>query len=153
MAMKNSYSSIFYIDNSFPDRHPDRINAARAAVLVGKPGRRSSRIPLSRLTQRQLCLTCAAAWAAVPMAALRGPARDVAPVTRARQAAIYLAHVAFAHSLTQAGAMVGRDRTTARNACRRIEEQREDCRLDRCFDALEAALHGWSGVFAPEGRA
>jgi chromosomal replication initiation ATPase DnaA len=98
--------------------------------------------------QQQICRSSAAAWAGVPAAALLRPERNAAAVVQARHTAIYLAHVVLACSLTRAGAMVGRDRTTARHACLRIEERREDRRIDRALDALEAALQTWLRTFA-----
>lgn len=104
-----------------------------------------------RLMQRQLCMASAAAWANVTPAVLRRPARDCRRIARARQTAIYLAHVVFGHSLTLAGAMVGRDRTTARHACQRVEEWREDRRIDRAFEGLEAGIRSWTRMFAQGG--
>ncbi|MDG2530013.1 helix-turn-helix domain-containing protein [Caulobacter endophyticus] len=55
---------------------------------------------------------------------------------RARQIAIYLAHVIFHWPLTRVAFAFGRDRTTCAHACHRIEDLRED----RVFDARMAAL-------------
>lgn len=114
----------------------------------GDPARSCVRA-LNRLMQQQICRACAAAWAGVPAEALRRPARNSAAIVQARHTAIYLAHIVFACSLTRAGAMVGRDRTSARHACLRIEERREDVRIDRALDALEAALGTWLRAFGP----
>lgn len=61
-------------------------------------------------------------------------------VLRARQVAIYLAAVGLGWTLTRAGAAFGRDRTTAGIACRRVEDLRDDPRIDRALDALERFL-------------
>lgn len=95
----------------------------------------------------------AAAWRAVPPRTLRHASRCVAPVASARQAAIYFAHVVFAANLTRAGRIFGRDRTTARHACSRMEDWRDDPRIDRAFDALEPALRSWVRAFSPDDRA
>jgi hypothetical protein len=69
---------------------------------------------------------------------LRSPSRGTAPVAFARQAAMYLGHVVFGLSLTRLGRGFGRDRTTARYACRMIEEYRDDPAVDQFFGMLEA---------------
>lgn len=61
-------------------------------------------------------------------------------ILRARQVAIYLAAVGLGWTLTRAGAAFGRDRTTAGIACRRVEDLRDDPRLDRALDAIERFL-------------
>lgn len=72
---------------------------------------------------------------------------DIAAPTRrsrraafARQAAMYLAHVAFELSLSRVAAAFGRDRTTASHACHKIEDERDDLAFDACMDALEHSL-------------
>jgi len=90
----------------------------------------------------------AAAWKAVPPGALRQATRCTAPVARARQAAMYFAHIVFAANLTRAGGIFGRDRTTARHACSQMEDLRDDPRVDRAFDAMELALKSWVGAFS-----
>ena len=69
---------------------------------------------------------------------LRAPSRGTAPVAFARQAAMYLGHVVFGLSLTRLGRGFGRDRTTARHACRTIEERRDDPAVDQALGMLEA---------------
>jgi chromosomal replication initiation ATPase DnaA len=76
--------------------------------------------------------------------------RSIAQVARARQVAIYLAHVGFGLSYAEAGRLFGRDRTTAAYACRLIEDRRDDPRFDASLDCLEhtlrARLHGVIGT-------
>lgn len=72
----------------------------------------------------------------------RGPAR----VAFARQVAIYLAHTRLGLSFTRAGAVFGRDRTTASHGCRKVEERRDDRRVDAVIDVLEQAVGAWSGL-------
>ena len=66
-------------------------------------------------------------------------------VVRARQAAIYLAHVGFGLSQRQTAVLYGRDRATVRHACACIEGLRDCARFDRAFDCLEAALRVFRG--------
>lgn len=68
---------------------------------------------------------------------MRLPNRGRARVAIARQVAMYLAHVTFGLSLTEAGDLFGRDRTTASHACQVVEERREDPEFDRALDLLE----------------
>lgn len=92
----------------------------------------------------------AAAWKAVPPGSLRQATRCTAPVARARQVAMYFAHIVFAANLTRAGGIFGRDRTTARHACSQMEDLRDDPRMDRAFDVMEHALKSWVGTFSDE---
>lgn len=81
-----------------------------------------------------------AAVTRLPMASLRGSGRGRRPVARARQVAMYLAHVGFGLSLTRVGICFGRDRTTVRHACALIEDRRDDPALELALAALEAGL-------------
>ena len=84
-----------------------------------------------------------AAAFAVPAQQLQAATRGTAPIAFARQSAMYLAHVALGLSYTDVGRAFGRDRTTAAHACRRVEDRREDPRIDAMLAALEEALrHG-----------
>lgn len=76
----------------------------------------------------------------VPPQELRARTRRTASVARARQVAMYLAHVGLGLSYTDAGRLFGRDRTTVAHACRLVEDQREDPRFDASLDHLERAL-------------
>jgi hypothetical protein len=69
------------------------------------------------------------------MSARRGSAR----AARARQAALYLAHIGFGLTYSTVGRAFGRDRTTVRHACARIEDAREDRGLDLGLGHLEQA--------------
>jgi hypothetical protein len=64
-------------------------------------------------------------------------ARDIA---FARQVAMYLAHVACGMTLTDVGAMFGRDRTTVSYGCLKVEYRRDDPIFDRALDLLGWAL-------------
>jgi chromosomal replication initiation ATPase DnaA len=94
---------------------------------------------LPKRSHAALCGAAAAASLAIPqveIAASRGTQR----VARARQIAIYLAHVGLGLSYTHLGEAFGRDRTTIRHACFRIEDARDDFSLDRALSILEGAL-------------
>jgi chromosomal replication initiation ATPase DnaA len=58
----------------------------------------------------------------------------------ARQVAMYLAHVVCGLSLTEVGALFGRDRTTVAHACEVVEDRRDDPDLDARLDHLECAV-------------
>jgi hypothetical protein len=76
----------------------------------------------------------------VSQAELFAPTRSRAAIALARQVAIYLGHISCGVSLTDAGARMGRDRTTAAHACNRIEDRRDDAVFDTALDYLDAAL-------------
>jgi chromosomal replication initiation ATPase DnaA len=107
-------------------------------------------LAMRRALSERISESCAASWRAVRSVDLRCEHRCTARVASARQAAIYFAHVVFAASFTRAGGIFGRDRTTARHACSRMEDWRDDGRIDRAFDALEPALRTWVEAFAPQ---
>jgi len=81
-----------------------------------------------------------AAVARLPPARLRISTRGRQPVALARQTAMYLAHVAFGLSLTRVGICFGRDRTTVRYACARMEDRRDDPKIEFGLAALERGL-------------
>ncbi|MBS0233762.1 MAG: chromosomal replication initiator DnaA [Proteobacteria bacterium] len=66
--------------------------------------------------------------------------RGVRDIAEARQVAMYLAHVSCRMSLTEVGAMFGRDRTTVAHACLRVEYRRDNPSFDRALDILGWAL-------------
>lgn len=78
----------------------------------------------------------------IPIHLLLHVSRCQADTARARQTAMYLAHVAKGISLTSIGAAFGRDRTTVSYACNLIEDLRDDTEFDAELDRLEALLMG-----------
>jgi chromosomal replication initiation ATPase DnaA len=76
----------------------------------------------------------------VPSSAVLGASRDTRPIARARQLAMYLAHVMLGESLTAVGMAFGRDRTTVSYACGLIEDLRDDPHFDAEVSALEQQL-------------
>lgn len=95
--------------------------------------------PSARALSR-LCLAAAAAACGVRPAEIASPRRGPAPVARARQLAAYLQHVAFGASLSACGACFRRDRASIRHACARVEDARDDPRVDSAVARLEQAL-------------
>ena len=108
-----------------------RARAARAAF-----GRRSR--PASAESCR-LAVRLESGRFEVPAAAIVAPGRGPAGAARARQAAIYLAHVALGVPLTAIAAEFKRDRTTAAHACRQVEDRRDDPAFDVALADLELA--------------
>ena len=66
-----------------------------------------------------------------------GAERGSARVSRARQIAMYLAHVVLGLTLTEVGRIFHRDRTTVRHACALVEDRRDNAAFDQCIDLLE----------------
>ena len=98
--------------------------------------------PHPRRQQRaaELISVAVAAAFTVPVGELRASSRRGAPVALARQSAMYLAHVTFGLTFAEVGRVFGRDRTTAAHACRKIEDRRNDTRLDTALAELEQVL-------------
>lgn len=87
----------------------------------------------------------------IGLAELRAEKRGRAAAAFARQTAMYLAHVHFGLSLSQVGRSFGRDRTTVAHACARVEDSRDDPKVERVLACLEAALDRWhSSLFGTE---
>ena len=76
----------------------------------------------------------------VPAREIVGPTRARAPAARARQVAMYLAHVGYGWPMARVAFAFGRDRTTASHACHKIEDMREDAEFDAKITALESCL-------------
>lgn len=72
---------------------------------------------------------------------------------RARNLAMYLAHVGFGWPLRRVGAAFDRDRTTAGSACRWVEDERDDPQLDTLLDGLENGLQRLVQALRPEQAA
>ncbi len=73
----------------------------------------------------------------VPECELRASTRWPQKVARARQVAMYLAHVSCGLSLTEVGHVFARDRTTVAHACSVIEDRRDDKTFDCILEMLE----------------
>lgn len=109
-------------------------------------------ILLQETAGARLAEAAASAAAKVPSRKLRALNRGRRPVARARQRAMYLAHVAFGLSLTRVGVCFGRDRTTVRHACALVEDSRDDPRCEFSLSALEAGLLAISARLSAEPR-
>lgn len=119
----------------------------------GRPGGGAAEVPLTRVVIEQ----SVAQVFGVAGGDLRQATRGRAKVARARQVAMYLAHVGCGLSLTDVGRLFCRDRTTVSHACSVIEDGRDDATFDRVMELLEIAvvsllrprygkgepLHGW----------
>lgn len=77
---------------------------------------------------------------AVPIRLLTHPSRCRLDTARARQLAMYLAHVVLGCSLSEIGDVFGRDRTTVSHACAVIEDLRDDAAFDAEVAGLESQL-------------
>lgn len=87
---------------------------------------------------------------------LCAPTRRSAETSMARQAAMYLCHVAFEMSLSRVAAAFRRDRSTVSHACHRMEDARDDAGFDAWIEKLEEAArltpHAPGGERAPVAR-
>jgi hypothetical protein len=81
---------------------------------------------------------------------LRAPTRGSAEAALARQAAMYLCHVAFEMSLARVAAAFRRDRSTVSHACHKMEDARDDAGFDAWIERLEEAMR--LTPHAPEGE-
>jgi hypothetical protein len=77
---------------------------------------------------------------AVTIAALRARRRGAPPVIRARQVAMYLAHVGCGLPQVEVAAWFGRPRRDVSYACHAVEDLRDDLAFDAALLALESAL-------------
>lgn len=68
------------------------------------------------------------------------PERGRRELVRARQIAMYLAHVGMSMSLSRVAFAFERDRSTVAHACHRIEEMRDDASFDSWLEALEEGV-------------
>jgi len=71
---------------------------------------------------------------------LSAPTRGDNQAARARQVAMYLAHVGLKKALRTVGHAFGRNHRSVLNACRKIEAAREDPVFDRTLDWLETLV-------------
>lgn len=86
----------------------------------------------------------------LPVAELRRSTRRAARVAFARQVAMYVAHVDLGLSLTAAGRLFGRDRTTAAHACRVVEDRRDEAWVEALLSGIEAVAEAWRRLAAAD---
>ncbi len=73
----------------------------------------------------------------IPSRELRRPGRSSSGISRARQIAMYVAHVVLRLSMAEVGRGFGRDRTTVLHACHLVEDLRDDPEFDRVVAVAE----------------
>ena len=66
--------------------------------------------------------------------------RGSVEVVRARQVAMYLAHVGFGMSLARVADAFGRDRSTVAHGCHLVEDRRDDPQFDAWLETLEQGI-------------
>lgn len=71
---------------------------------------------------------------------LRHPGRSSLSVSRVRQIAMYVTHVALGLSMRDVGQGFGRDRTTVLYACHQIEDMRDDAEFDGIVAMTERVM-------------
>jgi chromosomal replication initiation ATPase DnaA len=76
----------------------------------------------------------------VPIPVLMHRRRNLLPIARARQLAMYLSHVVLGRTLAEIGEVFGRDRTTVSYACALIEDMRDDPQFDDEVLGLERQI-------------
>ncbi len=81
----------------------------------------------------------------VELSDIRARSRGESRAARARQIAMYLAHVVFSMTVAEVARGFGRNRSTALYAIQRVEALREDPELNRRLGWLEATLRGAVG--------
>ena len=80
---------------------------------------------------------------------LRQPTRGRARIALARQVAMYIAHIGYGLTLTEAGMVFERDRTTVAHACAVVEMRRDDREFDEGVVLLEQIIRAISGTARP----
>lgn len=76
----------------------------------------------------------------IPHAELMAPDRRSAALARARQVAMYLAHVVGQLTLNEVSEFFGRDRSTVSHACINVEDSRDSPVLELELDYMEGRL-------------
>lgn len=89
---------------------------------------------------REFVLSTVATVFEVEPELLLAPSRGRANVARARQVAMYLAHIGCELSLTAVGRLFGRDRSTVAHACRRVEDAREHPSFNHSIRIMECTV-------------
>lgn len=77
---------------------------------------------------------------------LASASRSAAPVAFARQAAMYMAHVAYQLSYAQVADAFGRERTTVAHACAAMEDARDDPAMEARLDKVEERMRGLAEI-------
>lgn len=93
----------------------------------------------SKLTARMAKEVVCEAYG-IPHAELMGQDRRPALLARARQTAMYLAHVVGQLSLNEVAQQFGRDRSTISHACINVEDSRDSPVIELQLDYMERRL-------------
>lgn len=122
--------------------HEDRPAAADCATAGGgAPAGRfrslSKRRDEAAVEMCECLIDIAAAYFSVSSKELRSAGRTSMVVSRVRQVAMYVAHVALRLTQAEIGRGFGRDRTTVAHACQVVEDMRDDMEFDRLVATLE----------------
>lgn len=115
-------------DNASPDI---------ACGLLRSPDRRRRKAIESPPVSRAVVEETVAQVFGVGRAEFGRPSRGKAPSARARQVAMYLAHVSLGLTMNDVGKLFGRDRTTVAHACGVVEDRRDDPIFDRTLELME----------------
>jgi len=99
-----------------------------------------------RIATRRFIEATVAATFGLQVDDLAARTRGQAPVAFARQVSMYCAHTVLGMSLTDAGMLFDRDRTTAAHACRVVEDRRDDPRIDDVINSVESIILSWVQV-------
>ncbi|HVT55724.1 MAG TPA: helix-turn-helix domain-containing protein [Xanthobacteraceae bacterium] len=110
---------MIHLPQLLPANQPPR-NQSKAAIPVRTPSGEACELAV---------FLVADAFQIAPKHLL-GPTRGTPPHAHARQAAMYLAHVALGVPVTAIGAFFRRDHSTVAHACRRVEDRRDDLVFD-----------------------
>jgi hypothetical protein len=86
-----------------------------------------------------LALSLAAYATETPLEDVLEADRGNMPVSRTRQIAMYICHVAFGMSIGRVARAFGRHNTTVAYACGRVEDCRDDAGFDAWMEKLETA--------------
>jgi chromosomal replication initiation ATPase DnaA len=125
-------------------------NSLGRGPLAWRPG--DTRYAIERLRRADPAALAAISLVAerrgVALADLLRTTRSQAHIAAARQLAMYLINVKLGRTMTEIGALFGRDRTTVSHACRVIEDRREGA-FDRDIEVLEDALDDLDAMVEP----
>ena len=132
-----------------PNRDGSRRTIARSSALAARSGRvGDAAVPLHETELSRAYASAAVSLVErlvsmetrVSVDALHARTRCTAEVAFARQLAMYLAHTIFQLAQADVGERFGRDRTTVKHACARIEDRRDDPAFERRLIAMERLL-------------
>jgi hypothetical protein len=115
----------------------DPIEANGAPACAWPVARRPSADREATVAKCDAVIDITAALFDVPGRELRRSGRSTADINRARQIAMYVAHVVLRVSMRDVGLGFGRDRTTVVHACHLIEDLRDDAEFDGVVTTVE----------------